>query len=106
MAKRKRGMKSAAVREILQSNPNTPVKEVVSQLASRGIKVNANLVYFIKAKGKAKKRRAVRQRAAATLGGNGTSSANAFDLIRRLKVLAGELGGLKKMKDLVDLLAE
>ena len=49
MAAQKREVnKSAAVRDALATNPNTPVKEIVSALATQGIKVTDGLVYNIK----------------------------------------------------------
>jgi hypothetical protein len=39
-----RGTKSAAIRELLTQNPKMPVKDVVTALAGRGMKVNSNLV--------------------------------------------------------------
>ena len=62
MAKKKQfGEKSAAIREMLAQDPNTPVSEIVSTLAGRGLKVDPNLVYAIKSKGKARRRRQKRQ---------------------------------------------
>src|SRR3954447_2818295 len=37
--------KSVAVKEVLNKNPKTPVKEVVSALAAQGVKVSDNYVY-------------------------------------------------------------
>jgi hypothetical protein len=51
------GNKSAAVREILDRNPNTPTKDIVAILAQRGIRIHPNLVYLIKSKSKAMRRR-------------------------------------------------
>jgi hypothetical protein len=45
MAKKKDGMnKSQAIRDVLAANPEKPVKEIVKDLASQGVKVAPNLV--------------------------------------------------------------
>ena len=40
MAKKKRGAKAAAIRELLTQNRKMPVSEIVSTLAANGIKVS------------------------------------------------------------------
>ncbi len=62
MAKQKTGVnKSEEIRQLLRSNPEIHVKEVVSALAKRGITVLDNQVYF--QKGKMKGRKGRRKRA-------------------------------------------
>ena len=104
MAKRKTTQgdvnKSDAIREILTKAPNTPVKEVVSALGQRGIKVSSNLVYFIKRKS----RREKRQRAVEASRDAGF--ANPVELVRGVRQLAEKAGGIRHLKELVDLLAE
>ena len=102
MAKQKGVNKSAAVREILAKAPNTPVKEIVSALGQKGIKISANLVYLIKSKSKGKARRAKRQMAIAA--GQSAGLVNPVDLILQVRHLAGKAGGMKQLKTLVDLL--
>ena len=96
--------KSVAVREILEKNPKTPVSEVVSTLAAQGIKISGNYVYMLKSKMKAKKRVEKRQKAMAVSAK--TEIANPLDLIREVKQLAARAGGLRALKELVDVLAE
>src|ERR1700757_1728789 len=96
--------KSAAVREILDKNPKTPVKEVVSTLAGQGIKISENYVYMLKSKAKDKRRKIKRQKAMAA--SNSTGSADPVKLIRDIKQLADKAGGLRKLKEVVDVLAE
>lgn len=109
MANVKKGevSKSAEVRAILEKNPKTPVKEIVSALKAKGIKISDNLVYGIKAKMHVKRRKAKRQKAVATsqhmVGRNGSSP---VDVIRKVRGLADEVGGMKSLKELVDILAE
>lgn len=57
--------KASSIREILDKNPKTPVKEIVSTLAAKGTKVSENYAYMIKSKMKAKKRKIKRAKAIA-----------------------------------------
>src|SRR5688500_12860594 len=102
MAKRKNGEvnKSAEIRNVLSQNPKTPVKEVISGLGARGIDVLPSLVYFIKGRMKRQRRRQIGR----TMAKAGI--ANPVDLILKVRVLAGEAGGMSKLKQLVDALAE
>ena len=106
MAKRKEGpSKSAAIREVLKENRKLTAKEVVSALAAKGIQVTEGLVYFNKGKmkgrrGRRKKARQMVARVAAT--GNTDPVAT----ILKVKSWASELGGMKKLKALVDALTE
>lgn len=105
MAKQKSEVnKSAAVREILDKNPKTPVKEIVSTLAAQGIKISEPYVYMLKSKMKAKKRKAKRQKAMAVSTNAGI--ADPVELIRDVKSLAARAGGLGNLRALVDVLAE
>ncbi len=96
--------KADAVRAILDKNPKTPVTEVVSTLATQGIKVSGNYVYMLKSKARARRKRAKRQKAMVV--STSTAIANPLDLIRDVKQLAERAGGLGKLKLLVDVLAE
>jgi len=105
MAKKKSEVnKSAVVGEILQKNPKTPVKEVVSTLAAQGIKISGNYVYMLKSKAKDKKRKEKREKAVAT--SNDMGIIDPVELIRDVKGLALRTGGLRHLKQLVDVLAE
>jgi hypothetical protein len=96
--------KSDAVREILDKNPKTPVKEIVSALAAQGVQVSNNYVYMLKSKMKDRKRVERRQKAMAV--GASTHIADPLELIREVKLLAARAGGLHNLKRLVDVLAE
>jgi hypothetical protein len=104
MAKTKHGSKADAIREILKTDPRTPTKVVLDQLAGKGMKVSANHVYLIKSKMKQKKRRQIRENAAAVVRMNGTP--NPAMAVRNVKTLALQLGGLRNLKQLVDVLVE
>ena len=96
--------KSQAIREFLAGNPKADTKTVVAGLAEKGLKVAPTLVYFIKSKQNQAKRRAKRDRVAES--SRGTGSKNPVEVVIRVKDLAREVGGIKNLKTLVDLLAE
>ncbi len=106
MAKQKNGVnKSEEIRRLFRSNPEMPVKEVVSTLAGRGIKVNDNQVYFVKGRMKG---RQGRQKHARQMVERVTATGNTDPVktILKVKGWANEVGGLKKLKALVDALSE
>jgi hypothetical protein len=101
--------KSQAVRGLLSENPKLSVDEVISTLAAKGIDVKRGLVYFVKGTLKSKKRRQAKEKAATELVKTGPSSngaADALTTIKQIKGLAAELGGMKKLKALVEALSE
>jgi chemotaxis response regulator CheB len=98
------GTKADAIRAILTANPTTKTNDVVAKLAQNGLQVSPNHVYLIKSKMKSRKRRQVRANAAALTQRNGTP--NAATAVSKVKLLARELGGLKNLKDLVEVLSE
>jgi hypothetical protein len=106
MAKAKNGVnRSEEVRKLLKANPRITSKEVISTLAGKGIEVSAHLYYFVKGqmRGRRKKAQKMVAKVAATTG---TPSADAVTTIRKVKAFAGEVGGLKHLKALVDALSE
>jgi hypothetical protein len=102
MAKQKRGAKAAAIRELLTANRKMAVSEVVAKLAEKGIKVSRPNVYMIRLKMGAKRRKQIKRKAAAIVGGNG----DALAVIRSVRGLADEVGGIGKLKQLVEAIAE
>jgi hypothetical protein len=106
MAKKKDGVnKSEEIRKLMLAHPEMPVKEVVSTLAGKGIKVTGNLVYFIKGKMKGRKGRKKRAR---QMVAKVAATGNHDPVATIMKVMgwANEVGGLKKLKALVDALSE
>jgi len=106
MAKRKNGVnKSEEIRQVFKSNPKMPVKEVVATLAGRGIKVSDDLVYFVKGKmaGRKGRRKRARQMVARVAA---TGNTDPVKTILKVKAWANEVGGMKKLKALVDALSE
>jgi hypothetical protein len=96
--------KSQAIRDFLAGNPQAGTKEVVAGLAEKGIKVAPTLVYFIKSKANQAKRRA--RRARAVESSRQSAAADPVALIRKVRDLGREVGGIQNLKKLVDLLAE
>jgi hypothetical protein len=96
--------RSAAIREALASNPKATSKEIVALLADRGLKVSPTLVYYVKSRQKHANRKQKRARMAEA--SRQTKAPNPVDLVRRVKELAREVGGVGNLKKLVDLLAE
>jgi hypothetical protein len=96
--------KSQAIRDLIVANPKLGSKDVIAQLAEKGIKVAPSLVYFVKSKLKMVKRRAKREKVAAS--SRLTAARNPVEVVIRVKDLAREVGGIKNLKMLVDLLAE
>ena len=90
--------KSQAIRELFNEDPKMDSKTVISRLSEKGVKVSATMVYYVRSKMNQAKRRRSGHRVAATT--------NPVELVLRVKDLAREVGGIKHLKQLVDLLAE
>jgi hypothetical protein len=96
--------KSAAIREVLDQNPKASSKEITAQLAAKGMKVAPTLIYYVKSK---HKRAIVKaKRARAVEASRGGMSGNPVQVLLRVKDLAREVGGIRHLKQLVDVLAE
>ena len=96
--------KSAAVREILAKDPKIPTKQIMEMLKQQRIRVHPNLVYLMKSKMRAKRRKQKRQQVMENSRQMGI--ANPVDLILEVRRLAGNAGGIKHLKKLVDVLSE
>jgi len=106
MPKKKNGVnKSEEIRQVFKSNPKMPVKEVVATLAGRGIKVADTQVYFVKGKmkGRQGRHKKARQMVANVVA---TGNTDPVKTILKVKAWGNEVGGLKKLKALVDALSE
>lgn len=102
MAKAK--SKSQKIRDMIAVHPEAKSPEIANLLAEKGTKVSKNLVYLVRAKTKAKKRKIKRQKALAVSTNAGI--ANPVELIRGIKALAEKAGGLRILKQMVDVLVE
>ncbi len=106
MAKQKESVnKSAAGRELLKQNPKMPVKEIIATLAEKGIEVKPGIVYFTKGRMKKGKRKD-RAKSEVSTGDGRTAKSDPVVVIRKVKNLASEVGGMSKLKALVEALAE
>jgi arginine repressor len=109
MAKRKNGInKSEEIRQMLNANQKVTAKEVKDALAAKGIKVSDKLYYLVKGKmlGKQARKKKAHKTAAKVAVSTGLGSADALSTILKVKKWAGEVGGLKNLKALVEALSE
>jgi hypothetical protein len=103
---------SEAIRDFLKEHPNATSTEAIDTLAAKGIKVKSSLFYFVKGKLKGKKgrRKKARQMVAnvsATMSSNGPmKTGDVVATILKVKHLAADVGGLKKLRALVEALGE
>jgi hypothetical protein len=106
MPRSKNGVnKSEEIRKLFQANPKASTQQIMSTLAGRGIEVSDALIYFVKGKIKGfRGRRRRARRMVAQVAATGISDPVAT--ILKVKRWADELGGLKKLKALVDALSE
>ncbi len=96
--------KSQAVRDFLVRYPKADSKAIIAGLGEKGVKVSPTMVYYVRSKLKQASRRAKRERVAES--SRQSSARNPVELVLRVKDLAREVGGIRHLKQLVDLLAE
>ncbi len=99
-----KGTKSEAVRELLRQNPRMKVRAVVAALNEKGVDVKPNLVYLIKSK--MRRRRGRQKREEMLANSRKAGIANPLELLLKIKQLANDTGGIRKLKQIVDALAE
>ena len=104
--------KAAEMRELLKQNPDITASEAIATLAKRGIKVIPTTYYFAKGrmlgkKARRKKARRMVENVAATMSSNGPAkTSDVVATILKVKHLAAEVGGLKKLNSLIEALGE
>jgi len=96
--------KSEEIRKLLKANPKMTAKEVVAALADRNIQISENLVYYIKGKVKGSKSRQKKKLKAAAKLVSSNGSADVVGTILKVKYLAADVGGMPKLKALVEAL--
>ncbi|HSQ56556.1 MAG TPA: hypothetical protein VLM40_12510 [Gemmata sp.] len=96
--------KSQAIRDVFAENPKAETKVVIARLAERGVKVSPTMVYYIRSKQRLARRKAKQARVAES--SRNTGIPNPVELVLRVKDMAREVGGIRNLKQLVDLLAE
>jgi hypothetical protein len=101
---------SEHARGLLRQNPHISVTEAIAKLAQMGIDLKPSLFYFVKGKMKGRKgrRRQIRRKVASVManGAPATASADVLATIRKVKGVATEVGGLRKLAALVAALGE
>jgi hypothetical protein len=107
MAKTRNGVnKSAEIRHLLKANPEIGAKEVVAKFAEKGIKISDALFYFVKGQMRGRKARKTKARKMVARVAVTTGTVDALATILKIKHLASEVGGLKKLRALVEALSE
>jgi hypothetical protein len=104
MAKKKTGVnRSEEIRQLLKTNPQIPTKDIISTLAAKGVHVADSLIYFVKGQMKGRQARHKKARQLVT-NVAATGNVDPVATILKVKRWASEVGGLKKLKALVDAL--
>jgi hypothetical protein len=100
--------KSEEIRQYLKTNPRAGAKEALATLSQRGIKVSENLFYYIKGqlKGRKGRKKKAQKVVAKVADATGVVKSDALATILKVKGLASEVGGMKKLKALVEVLSE
>jgi hypothetical protein len=109
MTKRNNGVnKSEEIRQLLRANPNVSAKEVRDALRAKGIKISDKLYYLVKGKmlGKQSRKNKAQKMVAKFAASTGTGNADALSTILKIKSCANQVGGLKKLRALVEALSE
>ena len=106
MAKKVNGVnKSEKIREILKAHPEMRTNDIVSTLARQGANVTSTLVHFVKGKLKGRQARKTQVRSDVAKVAETTNHADTVSIILKVKKLASEVGGLGKLKALVEALS-
>ena len=94
--------KSEEIRTLLEDHPDAKAREVVDTLwHDKGIKVNSAQVYFIMGKLKGRK-----EQAGKVVSEVPSTSSDPLTTILKVKSWAAEVGGMDKLKAIVDELSE
>lgn len=107
--------KSQSIRDLLKEKPGISGKDAVAALAEKGIKIKVGLFYLVKGNvaGRKGRRKKNKQKAVKmmTVSVNGDAVAtpvkaksDALVMIRKIKGLAAEVGGLRSLAELVEAL--
>jgi hypothetical protein len=101
--------KSEAIRNLLKENPKITGKEAIDALAGKGIEVKNSLFYLVKGKtlgGRRRRRKAAANGQVAESFTRAAKQSDAVSTIRKVKNLGVEVGGIKKLKQIIDVLSE
>jgi hypothetical protein len=100
--------KSQAIRDLLKEKPDIKANDAVTALAEKGIAVKSSLFYIVKGKvaGSKKRRRKNTKAAVKMVAASTSGNGDALATIVKIKKLAAEVGGIRTLKSLVDVLSE
>jgi hypothetical protein len=95
------------IRDLFAKNPSIKAKEIVDTLATQGVKVTSGLVYLVKGKLAGGKKKAAKPTTATPSKATPAAShGDALATIMKVKKVAEEIGGLKTLRALVEVLSE
>ena len=99
--------KSEEIRRLLRANPKVSAKEVSDTLRAKGIKISDKLFYLVKGNmlGKQSRKRRADKMVATVAETTGSGNADALSTILKIKSWANEVGGLKRLRALVEALS-
>jgi hypothetical protein len=101
--------KSEAIRDLLKANPKISGKEAIAALAAKGIEVKNSLFYLVKGKtlgGRRRRRTAAKNGQVAQSSTTAVKQSDTLSTIRKVKQLGNEVGGIKVLKKIIDVLSE
>jgi hypothetical protein len=100
--------KSEAIRNLLKENPKITGKEAINTLAAKGIEVKNSLFYLVKGKtlGGRRRRKAATNGEVVESATRAAKQSDAVSTIRKVKNLGVEVGGIKVLKQIIDVLSE
>jgi hypothetical protein len=98
--------RSQAIRDLLKTHPDIGGKEAIAKLAEQGIEVKNSLFYLVKGKmiGSKKRKKRATAKAVQIAKASAPVGSDALATIKKVKVLAAEVGGLRTLKALVEAL--
>jgi hypothetical protein len=106
MASQKNGVnKSEEIRKLVKANPKMATKDIKAALTEKNIKVADALIYFVKGRMKQQKTQRTHFKAAVRVAST-NSTGDVLATILKVKQLATEVGGMKKLKALAEALSE
>jgi hypothetical protein len=103
MAKKANGVnKSAEIRHLFEATPDMKASDIKSTLAGRSIKVTDALIYYVKGKMKGAKGRRRKGKGRGRRMAEASNHADALSVVLNVKKLASEVGGMAKLKSLIE----
>jgi hypothetical protein len=101
--------KSEAIRDLLKTNPKISGKDAIDALAAKGIEVKNSLFYLVKGKtlgGRRRRRTAAKNGQVAQSSTTAAKQNDTVATIRKVQQLGNDVGGIKVLKKIIDVLSE